>query len=416
MNRSFLRPTVFTMVLAAQPLTADAQPRIRIPQQIASKPAEVVPATASAPQTNSESVQMRLDDAAPAAAQFSEPVHELPAFVLDPYDDAPPAAIFGPFQSTCPPETWASPMPAATGAPFRFNVFGEYLLLQPGNAALTSFALPINGAIVPAPEPRVPIGPVTKLSASYESGFRAGLGFRPSQHSEWEATYTMFESDTAASTAIDPTGNVVLRSLVVHPATTSADTAFLDAAASSSLDFQLADVDYRYHLADCPYSLVVVLGGRYAHLEQDFNSRFTNVTTIEDVITSIRFDGGGIRTGLVGEWRSPSNGFLVYGRGLASFLAGRFQSSFTQQDNLVGILASTSQDDERIVPTLDIELGLGWSNISNRWRFSAGYLFSAWYNVVSTSELIQAVHTAQFDDVGDTLTLDGFVTRAEVRF
>ena len=160
----------------------------------------------------------------------------------------------------------------------------------------------------------------------------------------------------------------------------------------------------------------MVLGARYADLEQDFNARFTNTTTIEDVAASIRFEGGGIRTGLEGEWRSTTTGLLLYGRGLASFVAGSFRSSFVQQNNIAGVLVSTSQSEDRIVPILDIELGVGWLSPRERWRISAGYLFSSWHNIVSTPEYIQAVHAAQFDDMRDTLTFDGFVARVEFRF
>ena len=82
----------------------------------------------------------------------------------------------------------------------------------------------------------------------------------------------------------------------------------------------------------------------------------------------------------------------------------------------MGVLVSTSQNDDRIVPILDIELGLGWTSATERWRLSAGYLFSAWYNVVGAPEFIQAVHAARFDDVSDSLTFNGLVARAELRF
>jgi len=430
MLRSLCAFASISIVLAAQPLQARGQPRIRIPVQVLSEsteddqsatsaawhPRETVRRTASDGQSwpgvdrgRAEPV-VYLDGCAPAADAGGT---GLLAPVFDPYaQTAAPA----PYYQAPPAQAVVVPAPASCASPLRCEVFGEYLLLQPGDAARMSFALPINGAIIPPPDPPVPIGPVATLDPGYHSGFRAGIGFRPNEYGEWDGTYTMFESRARETVAVDPADIVVLHSLVIHPATVAADTVFLDASAGSSIDFDLADVEYRHYFADGRYSLVFVAGARYAHLEQDFDSRFTNVTTIEDVSTRIRFDGGGIRTGLEGEWRSATTGLLVYARGLASFVAGRFRSSFTQQDNFAGVVVNTSQKDDRIVPILDLELGLGWRGPRDHLRLSAGYLFSAWYNVVSTPEFIRAVHGAQFDNVSDTLTFDGFVARAEVRF
>ncbi len=68
------------------------------------------------------------------------------------------------------------------------------------------------------------------------------------------------------------------------------------------------------------------------------------------------------------------------------------------------------------MPILDLELGLGWRGPRDRWRFSAGYLFSAWFNVVSNEEFIRTVQSGQMHGVDDTLTFDGLVARAELRF
>jgi hypothetical protein len=185
----------------------------------------------------------------------------------------------------------------------------------------------------------------------------------------------------------------------------------------------LIDLEYRRICADCWYRAAWVLGGRYAKLDQDFSARFIGFGALpsrEDVLTNIDFSGAGIRIGLEGEFPSQRNGFLVYAKGYSSFLAGEFKSSFRQTNNdaiaPLGLIVNTSRKDDRIVPILDLEVGLGWRSAADRWRFSAGYLFSAWFNVVSNEELIRAVHTGRVSGVDDTLTFDGLVARAELRF
>ena len=47
---------------------------------------------------------------------------------------------------------------------------------------------------------------------------------------------------------------------------------------------------------------------------------------------------------------------------------------------------------------------------------TAGYMVSAWYNTVRTSDFIGAVQANDFGGLNDTLTFDGFVVRSEFRY
>jgi hypothetical protein len=72
-------------------------------------------------------------------------------------------------------------------------------------------------------------------------------------------------------------------------------------------------------------------------------------------------------------------------------------------------------EDDRFVPILEAELGVAWT-IQDCLRFSAGYTMKAWYNAVTTPVWVQAVQTDNFVNVGDTMTFDGLVVRAELLF
>ena len=133
--------------------------------------------------------------------------------------------------------------------------------------------------------------------------------------------------------------------------------------------------------------------------------------------TQIDFDGGGIRAGLNGDVISET-GLFGYANGYASFIAGEFRSTFRQTDAaaMPTVIATTTRSDDRVVPILDLEIGVGWQSPTAAWRVTAGYLFSAWFNVVSTDDFIQAAHTAQFGGLSDTLTFDGLAARLDFRF
>jgi hypothetical protein len=304
---------------------------------------------------------------------------------------------------------------AQQASPLRWRVFGDFLYLRPSDGANISYALPVNGVVLP-PDPPVPVGPVAVVDPSHEPGFRVGLGHAMEYCSEWAVMYTHFESDASSSVAVDPADVIVLSPLVLHPGTIAADAVYTQASASGNIKMNLGDVEYRRMIPDPAYQIGYVAGARYAQLEQDFSARFENVTTIETVDSEIRFHGGGIRVGLEADWRSKQTGFLVYSNGYGSIVAGEFKSSFTQQDNFLGTVVSTSREDGRIVPILDLEVGLGWQSAAGHIRFTAGYLVSAWLNVVSSSEWIEAVQTSQYDNLSDSLFFDGLVARAEFRF
>jgi hypothetical protein len=64
----------------------------------------------------------------------------------------------------------------------------------------------------------------------------------------------------------------------------------------------------------------------------------------------------------------------------------------------------------------DLEIGGGFTCCDGRILGTAGYVFSAWTNVVKTEDLIHAVQTNDFRDMNDSMTFDGLVVRIEGRF
>jgi hypothetical protein len=228
-------------------------------------------------------------------------------------------------------------------------------------------------------------------------------------------SYTYFQGHDADSLA-SPGGD--LTSLVLQPNTSSTTFPFSSATAALDINFQRADIDYRSVLC-CgqTYSITLVSGLSYAHLQQDFSSVFVapGVNTAS-VTSSGSFDGGGIHVGLDLEKHACNSGFMVYGRGGATLLGGEFEESFVQNSTAFGSEVNTSWKAGRVVTILDLESGFGWANCNDTFRISAGYVFSGWYNVVKANQFINAVQTDNFTSLSDTLSFDGFVGRAELRF
>ena len=365
------------------------------------------------PDTNPQ-VEVAEEPQAPASAE-GESVADVAVApqVMVPEVMLPEAMVADP----CFPATTVVPCAAEPACwDHRWQFYGDFLWIKAKSAGV-AYAVPINGPVGPPPvvDP-LQIGPVATVDPGLAPGFRVGMSYALGFPSRVGVSYTRFESN--ASDALSVSQPNVNEPLVLHPGTRAALPTFADAEAGRGIDFQLIDADYRALLV-CQENYLVeyLIGGRLGRLEQDFHATFFNGGTIEQVTTEIGFDGAGIRLGLEGERRSPVFGLLAYGRAGASFLAGRFHASYAQIDNFVpDPLVDTAFEADRIVPILDIELGVGWTGPQEHFRLTAGYMISAWYNAVTTGELIQAVQTNSFVGLGDTLTFDGLVGRAEFRF
>jgi hypothetical protein len=308
----------------------------------------------------------------------------------------------------CCPPPWAH----------RTGVFGQYMLLRPDDVEVT-YAVQMNGPITAEPN-LVQVAPAGIVDPDFSSGFRAGGSLAMDQCTSLVLTYSHFESDT--SNVVFGDAAFPLRSLVLHPGLDSARYNYQQSAAQMAVDFDTVDVDYRaiLMLGDC--SVVNwFAGARYVSLEQDFASQNSLTGTIESLMTDIDFDGGGLRLGLDAS-RYSGCGFLLYGKGAMSLVAGEFNAVYEQTGSQQPEpRVYTEWEASRIVSILDVELGAGWQSRCGRARLTAGYQLSYWFNAVTTDQWIRAVHASDFvgqpDGMSyDTVSFDGFVVHGEVRF
>lgn len=290
----------------------------------------------------------------------------------------------------------------------RSGVFADWIFLRAGNVDI-DYAVPVDGTASSA----VPTGPVGVADPEHESGFRVGFDICLDDESSLRATYHFFESSTDDD-IVPPSGDVI-RALTTHPNTLNAFSDSNAASAEYDIDFQMVDLDYRHLLlGGCNYGVNYLLGVRYANLDQNFRGNYiiNGVTTVD---TDIDFDGVGPRIGLDGE-RRLKHGFLVYSRSAANFLVGEFRGDYSQNNIFAGNQATTAFDDDRIVPVLEFEAGLGWESCSGCFSVRAGYYIAGWFNTMTTPSFIDAVQAHDFTEVDETLTFDGLTVRAELKF
>ena len=345
----------------------------------------------------------------PAAQQFSETGKlnwaNTPApstgFVIEPQ----PAAWCAPENRTCGyddcqhPEFWQH----------RTRYFGEFLYLTARDSRLP-YATHVDGPVPGA----AALASTSAIQPEYASGFRVGGALAVDPWSSITATYWFFESEISDSLVLP--GNIGwARSEVTHPSTAAIANDSLSARARDEISFKMGDVAFQRVLwGDCVTSVDWLLGIRYAHLNQQFHGDFaiSGATTVD---SDIDFEGLGPRIGVVLE-RRLNGGFLTYGNAIGNVLFGELETSYIQRNATAGVQATAGGDNDRVVPQLELELGIGWQNYCGNLRLNAGYYFGSWFNVGTTPAWIDAVQTSNSSDVNDTLIFHGFTFRAEYRF
>jgi hypothetical protein len=296
--------------------------------------------------------------------------------------------------------------------PIKFGVFGEFLYLHPTGADI-AHAQQVRG---PGNAATSPFGQVGVTDLQYEPGVRVGGDMAVSPTTSVAASYTYFESDSVSQVTAPPAagGFAGVESLVHHP-DFSAAIADGPVDAHSGLDFQLADAEYRVRLRQGERHWINGgVGLRYGHLEQEFAQSGSFLFGSVDTHAEVDFDGGGAKLSLDGGRTIGRWGFSFYGRAGLSPLAGQYRSNYAiNRDALNETVIQVAWKDDRITTLLDYEAGLAWTGPRRRWRFSAGYMQSLWFNAVTTAEFIDAVQASDYADVSDTIMFDGLTARVE---
>jgi hypothetical protein len=271
------------------------------------------------------------------------------------------------------------------------------------------------------PNLAVPQGRTLTLDPDYQPGYRVGVGIAVDDCTTAALTYTSFESQShngQTLTANQIGQNITLFPLLLHPRTVLPNNVTNIAAQGElDVDFELIDADAKMLLWNNNRAAINGIGGvRWASMNQDVIAAYTiNGGTV--VRGSSQYDGLGGRAGLDGEYRSQS-GFGAYGRSIISLMygAGRGDYEQFQVNNRANPQVFTSGKYDRLSPILDMEVGVQWLSPQQRLRFSAGYLTSIWFNVITARDYINGVQNNVFDDYSDTITFDGLTARAEVRW
>ncbi|MHC4879003.1 MAG: Lpg1974 family pore-forming outer membrane protein [Planctomycetota bacterium] len=299
-----------------------------------------------------------------------------------------------------PPEIWEH----------QHRVFGSFLYLSPRGVD-TVYATKAQGTF----NLHNPIAPSEVADPTYSPGFKVGGAYALDCMSSIVGTYWLYDSSTNGSAAV-PGG--MQQIIVPETLRVTNNVDFTDAISTDAkydIDFRMADLEHRKVLCgDECHVINRVVGVRYANLEQDLRAEYQR-STMTTVNSEIDFAGIGPRFGLSGEWASNC-GFYYYGEGFVNILAGQFTADYRQSNPNVIQQVHAGVSDDRFVPQLELELGLGWRNRCGNIHLRAGYYMNHWFNAITTPGFIDGVQAQQLDNLSDTISFDGLTASAEVRF
>ncbi len=286
----------------------------------------------------------------------------------------------------------------------RISFYLDWLYLQPRGTDL-GYAYPTDEAF------GLPLGPTEQTDFDYEpDGGRFGIVIgRPSTDRRVRFEMLYFEADTNDN-AFPPADMTLQTLLLVSPDPLTADAATSTFGhARSQVRLNWWDLDYVVPVvqSDC-CEIPGWVGIRIAGLDQSLAVQYDR----DWLRTGQDLRGAGVRAGLGAK---GSRGRLNYfGSVSGSLLATSMDVDYVQVNALDGQVVDYSQDIDRVVPVVDIELGVGLK-LGCHCNVSVGYMYSLWFNVATPDEVIEALQADDYSgDVEDTLTFDGLFTRLEI--
>jgi len=374
---------------------------------------------------------------APSRSESSQPLppQGMPANPFN--DDSGPMLEYGPSGDCC--DDYCSDMPCDVGccdtcqtnrASGQCFITADYLYLR------SSFSDSVEFHEVDSQQTATEQS-VTQFEFDYESSFRVGGGYRLCGcGDEIRFMYTRMES--SAFDQQDAGDDITVPFLITAPL--GGQYRFLADVEINSYELEYSKTiplggtgrgggcgDVCGYCTSCCPAWDVTWTGGFRAADAEWHRAYVALDTtdalLEDAVSSMDFDGAGLKVGLQARRYFCKSGWLsIYAKGDLSLLYGSLEFASvatieggTAPDAIVRQSTTTNQ----IIPVTELEAGLS-GQISCNGRLSAGYLLSAWHDLGFRDEFtFDAMNEVEipirYDDA-NILGFDGFFARVEYAF
>ncbi len=263
------------------------------------------------------------------------------------------------------------------------------------------------------------------LDFSYQSSLRAFFGYRlpdtELQFTYWHLTGDVRVDGTAGGPGqflVDPFGNLVGSVTIIDPS----DNRFGSVITGGDLIQTLAeveanvfDIDLRRSLLDTTcWSAGVTAGLRGAKVDQFYSSTITD--TAGNFVSGgsffAEFTGAGPRVGLDLEYLPPQFALALFANSDISLLLGDYDVGFSANP-VPAFLAGQSASSVRVVPAIDIEVGVRWQLLPYL-TLHGGWLFQSWFDLGTSGGTFAGLYAGADD--ANIMAFDGLFLRGEYAF
>lgn len=266
---------------------------------------------------------------------------------------------------------------------------------------------------------------------SFDSGFRAFIGYSFDCGGTLKFTYWNFDdgaTESGVSTGDFLNGNGV--AFVGH-GQTAADIAGDTITARMGIKLNVFDIEYskRFDFSElansgcCPcqprWDFSWSAGVRIANVEHTLDTQ-TSIPVYSEIEAD--FNGAGPRVSFEGRRYFGSGRWSLFGNLGASLLVGNYDLDITRTapDPLVTTIDEFNTSTMRVIPVLDLELGLAWRPTCHT-TLSTGYMVSAWGDLGMSEQIIGASgccddpisNLNETLDDANILAFDGIFVRVE---
>lgn len=304
------------------------------------------------------------------------------------------------------------------GCNLTFEVFGEWLYLQPNGSNLyyAAEAFPYDTSLAtPAVSPNWKI---FEIDPSYHSAFKVGINFiLPKNDLNIEFNWERLRGHDTDSMKVTPlsygTGNMVGPIYDIGPNSAEYKTA------KGKATFLFDEANLFVGKTFCcmkDLNLRLYLGASFASIEQKISSYYANssAATSRKIDANSKYWGIGPQVGLNLNYRMI-NDFYLTGNSVISLYMGRLKNHTTFRSNspslaTVGVAEPNIQQTvvphrSQLVPGFEERLGLAYMHAFKKWelKLGIGYLVQIYLNAVQSMDMLTQVLPGALAGSGPTV-------------
>jgi hypothetical protein len=270
---------------------------------------------------------------------------------------------------------------------------------------------------------------IVPYDTGYQSTFRVNAGYRWGACGEsLNFSYFNFTDNSVVESPEVNAGVIVAGPFALNPLPGERLRTELD------IEANVYDLDYAKRIPLCtsnsdpcgdgccpPWAISWSAGARVGRLNLNSPTQLFDVNgaLLFDALSEVSFVGAGPKVGLEGRrYLGEMQRWSVFGKSSLSLLLGQYDVEQRLITIGTGEVGRQSHNYTRIVPVLDLEVGLS-RQLGKKTLLTAGYFMQAWIDVSTVNNLneqgVGELAPANVDDANMTM-FDGFMLRIERTF